>query len=62
MLENQGQPARGAELLGDHPSRLSQASLRLNENLDLDTALQAVMDGIRFLTNTPCANVVSLED
>ncbi|MCY4365702.1 MAG: hypothetical protein OXE17_05690 [Chloroflexi bacterium] len=32
MSENNGQPARGADSPGDRLSRLSQASLRINES------------------------------
>ena len=34
----------------DRLSRLSQASLRINESLDFDTVLQEVVDGARVLT------------
>ena len=55
MLEYNGQPARGTEPAGARLSRLSEASLRINESVDvdLDTALQAMMDGVRFLTGAP---------
>ena len=36
--------------LRDRLSRLSEASLRINESLDLDTVLQAVVDSARALT------------
>ena len=35
----------GYQAQGDRISRLSEASLRINESLDLDTALRAVMEG-----------------
>ena len=42
-------------------SRLSQASLRINESLDVDTALRAVMDGARSLTRAPYALITTLD-
>ena len=49
-----------AELRERH-SRLSQASLRINESLDVDTALRAVMDGARSLTRAPYALITTLD-
>ncbi|MCY4573988.1 MAG: hypothetical protein OXF01_14435 [Gemmatimonadetes bacterium] len=34
-------------------TRLNEACLRINESLDVDTALQAVMDGARSLAGAP---------
>ena len=48
---------RSEDLLGkirqlrERLSRLSEASLRINESLDLDTVLQGVLDSARSLTN-----------
>ena len=42
--------ALGTQPQGDRLSRLSQASLRINESLDFDTALQGVLDSARSLT------------
>ena len=44
---------RGTTPPGDRLSRLSQASLHTNESLDIDTALQAVMNSARSLTDVP---------
>ena len=41
---------RENEALRDRLSRLSEASLRINESLDLDTVLQEVVDNARALT------------
>ena len=41
------------EALRDRLSRLSEASLRINESLDLDTVLQEVVDSARVLTDSP---------
>ncbi len=61
-MENPGQPAQDGELLRDRLSRLSQASLRINESLDVDAALQAVMEGACSLTNAPYAAIITLDD
>ena len=61
-MENDGQRDLGAEPGGDRLSRLSEASLRINESLDKDTALQAVMDSARSLIHAPFASIVTLDD
>ena len=43
MLENNSPPARGMGSPGDRLSRVSQASLRINESLAVDGALRAVI-------------------
>ena len=60
-MENDGQPLPGTEPASDRLSRLSLASLRINESLDVDTALQAVMDSARSLTDAPYVLVVTLD-
>ena len=40
-------------------SRLSEASLRINESLDLDTVLQEILDSARSLTDARCGVIVS---
>ena len=57
-----GQSGRGSEPAGDRLSRLSLASLRINESLDVDTALRAVMDGARSLTRATHAVITTLDD
>ena len=47
--------------LKDRLSRLSQASLRINESLDFDTVLQGVLDSARSLTGA-CYGVMTLLD
>ncbi len=44
------QQDREIDALRDRLSRLSEASLRINENLDFDDLLQGVVDGARSLT------------
>ena len=51
---------RGTTPPGDRLSRLSQASLHTNESLDIDTALQAVMNSARSRTDAPYAADVTL--
>ena len=53
---------REIEALRERLSRLSEASLRVNESLDVDTALQAVMDSARSLTHAPFASIITLDD
>ena len=61
-VENDGQPAQGLDSPGDRLSRLSQASLRINESLDVETALRAVMDSARSLTRATHAVITTLDD
>lgn len=61
-MENADQSVRGMEPAGDRLSRLSQACLRINESLDVDTALRAVMDGARSLTGAPYSVIITLDD
>ena len=46
-----GQPYREMEALRERLSRLSQASLRINESLDFDEVLQGALDSARSLTS-----------
>ena len=43
-------------------SRLSEASLRINESLDLDTVLQEILDSARSLTDAWCGVILTLDD
>ena len=61
-MENDGQSVQGMESPGDRLSRLSQASLRINESLDVDTALRAVMDSARSLTRATHAVITTLDE
>ena len=60
-MGNAEQPVRGMDPTGDRLYRLSQASLRINESLDVDTALRAVMDSARSLTHAPYASIITLD-
>ena len=50
------------QALRDRLSRLSEASLRINESLDLDTVLQEVVDSARALTDSPYGVITTLDD
>ena len=52
---------REIEALRERLSRLSAASQHINESLDVDTALRAVMDSARSLTHAPYASIITLE-
>ena len=49
-MKDAGELERENEALRDRLSRLSQASLRINESLDFDTVLQRVLDSACSLT------------
>ena len=61
-MENADRPAPGTERAVDRLSLLSAASLRINESLDMETALRAMMDGARSLTHATHALVTTLDD
>ena len=49
-------------ILRDRLSRLSQASLRINESLDLDTVLQQVVDSACSLTGARYGGITTLDE
>ena len=49
-LQNADERDREIAAMRDRLSRLSEASLRINESLDFDTVLQGVLDSARSLT------------
>ena len=53
---------REIEALRDRLSRLSEASLRINESLDFDTVLQGVLDSARSLTAARYGVMTLLDD
>ena len=61
-MQNADRPAQRTEPQADRLARLSAASLGINERLDVDAALQAVMDGARALTDAPYAAIITLDD
>ncbi len=54
--------AREIKTLRQRLSRLSQASLRINESLDLQTVLQGVLDSARSLTDARYGVIATLDD
>ena len=48
----QPEPGPEGQAPGDRLSRMSEASLRINESLDFDTVLQEVVDSARILTGS----------
>ncbi len=48
--------------LRERLSKLSEASLRINESLDFDTVLQDVLDSARSLTQAQCGIVTLLDE
>ena len=61
-MENADQPVRETESPEDRLSRLSAASLRINESLDFDTVLQGVLDSARSLTAARYGVMTLLDD
>ena len=43
-------------------TKLSEASLRINESLDLDTVLQEILDSARSLTDARYGVILTLDD
>ena len=53
---------RENEVLRERLSRLSEASLRINENLDFNTVLNGVLDSARSLTGAPYGVMILHDD
>ncbi|MCY4364890.1 MAG: hypothetical protein OXE17_01485 [Chloroflexi bacterium] len=62
-MQHEAQPALGTEPPAGRLSRLSAASRRINEslNVDVDAEPQAAMDGARSLARAPYAAIVTLD-
>ncbi len=56
------QPHRELEMLRERLSRLSEASLRINESLEFDQVLQGVLDSARSLTGARYGVMTLLDD
>ena len=56
------EPSRVISDLRDRLSKLSQASVRINESLHFETVLQEVLDGARSLTSAKYGVIVVLDD
>ena len=50
------------EVLQNRLSKLSEASLRINESLNLDEVLQEILDSSRLLTNACCGVLATFDD
>ena len=55
-------PHPDGEYPRDRLSRLSEATLRINESLDFDTVLQGVVDNAMALTNARYGVIILLGD
>ena len=53
---------REAELLRDLLAKLSEASVRINDSLEIETVLQAVIDGSRLLTDALYGVLLTFDD
>ena len=61
-MQNADDLAQENEALRDRLSRLSEASLRINQSLDLDAVLQGVLDSARSLTGARYGVITLLDD
>ena len=61
-MNSSDETTRENAALRERLSRLSEASLRLNESLDLDTVLQGALDSACSLTGARCGVITILDD
>ena len=61
-LKNTDERDQQTEAPRNRLSQLSEASLRINESLDLGTVLQEILDSARSLTDAWCGVIVSLDE
>ena len=61
-MQQEARPEPDAAELRDRLSRLSEASLRINESLDLETVLQGVLDSARSLINARYGVITTLDE
>ena len=61
-MKRPNDPTGEIAALRDRLSRLSEASLHITEDLDLDTVLQGVVDAARSLTGARMGGVTTLDD
>ena len=61
-MQNTDEFAREVQALRERLSRLSEASLRITEDLDLDTVLQEVVDGARSITEAKRGGITVLDE
>ena len=60
MTESDRRDPEDASALRDRLTRLSEASLHINESLDLDAVLQGVLDSARSLTDASYALITTI--
>ena len=61
-MKNADERDQQIESLRNRLSKLSEASLRINESLDLDTVLQEILDSARSLTDARYGVITTLDD
>ncbi len=61
-MRQEDRPESEAARLRDRLSRLSEASLRINQSLDLETVLQGVLDSACSLTNARYGVITTLDE
>ena len=61
-MKNADEHAHQLEALRNRLSKLSAASLRLNESLDLHVVLQGILDSARSLTDAQYGVIATLDD
>ena len=61
-MENAETLGQGMQPREDHLSRLSEATLRINESLDLTTVLQEILDSARELTGARYSLITTFDD
>ena len=61
-MKNVDERDQQIESLRNRLSKLSEASLRINESLDLDTVLQEILDSARSLTDARYGVITTLDD
>ena len=62
QLKNDDECDQQIETLRNRLSKLSEASLRINESLDLDVVLQGILDSARSLTDARYGVIATLDD
>ena len=61
MDQSPQRPGSETESLRQRLSQLSEASLRINETLDLETVLQYVVDSARILTGATYLGITAMD-
>ena len=61
-MQQTNEPEREDKVFRERLSRLSEASLRINESLDFDDVLQSVLDSARSLTGARFGTLTLLDD